>query len=55
MLVSSPREKLVEQAALNDLKSGRTLEESFLATVGRNEEATRKLSWLDGESGEVAE
>ena len=39
--------KLVEQAALDDIRRGGSLEERFLRTVGANEEAARKLSWLD--------
>ncbi len=39
--------KLVEQASLDDIRRGGSLEERFLLTVGANREATRKLSWLE--------
>jgi ABC-2 type transport system ATP-binding protein len=41
--------KLVEQAELNDLRQGSSLEEKFLEKVGADEEATHKLSWLHEE------
>jgi ABC-2 type transport system ATP-binding protein len=39
--------KLIEQASLDDIRRGGSLEERFLRTVGANEEAAKKLSWLD--------
>jgi ABC-2 type transport system ATP-binding protein len=39
--------KLVEQASLDDIRRGSSLEERFLETVGADPEATRKLSWLE--------
>ena len=42
--------KLVEQAELNDLRRGSSLEERFLEKVGADEEATHKLSWLHEET-----
>jgi len=39
--------KLVEQASLDDIRRGGSLEERFLVTVGADAEAARKLSWLD--------
>ncbi len=41
--------KLVEQAELNALRQGSSLEERFLEKVGADEEATHKLSWLHEE------
>ena len=41
--------KLVEQAALNELRRGSSLEERFLEKVGADEEATHRLSWLHEE------
>jgi ABC-2 type transport system ATP-binding protein len=41
--------KLVEQAELNALRRGSSLEERFLEKVGADEEATHKLSWLHEE------
>lgn len=38
--------KLVEQAELNELRRGSSLEERFLQKVGADEDATHKLSWL---------
>jgi len=43
--------KLVEQASLDELRQGSSLEERFLEKVGADREATRKLSWLDGLEG----
>jgi ABC-2 type transport system ATP-binding protein len=40
--------KLVEQAALEDLRQGNSLENRFLEKVGADEGATQKLSWLEG-------
>lgn len=42
--------KLVEQAELNALRRGSSLEERFLEKVGADEEATHKLSWLHEET-----
>ena len=39
--------RLVEQAALDDIRRGGTLEQRFLEKVGADTEATQKLSWLD--------
>lgn len=39
--------KLAEQASLDDIRQGTSLEERFLEKVGADEAATRKLSWLD--------
>ena len=39
--------KLVEQAALEDIRQGGSLEERFLERVGADEEATQKISWLE--------
>lgn len=39
--------KLVEQAALEDLRRGRSLEDRFLEVVGSDPDATRRLSWLE--------
>ena len=41
--------KLVEQARLDDIRKGSSLEEKFLETVGVDESATHKLSWLSEE------
>lgn len=41
--------KLVEQAELNALRRGSSLEERFLEKVGVDEEASHKLSWLHEE------
>lgn len=41
--------RLVEQAELNELRRGSSLEERFLEKVGADEEATHKLSWLHEE------
>ncbi len=41
--------KLVEQAGLDELRRGSTLEERFLEKVGADEAATHKLSWLSEE------
>jgi ABC-2 type transport system ATP-binding protein len=38
--------KLVDQAELNKLRMGTSLEERFLQKVGADEDATHKLSWL---------
>ncbi|HBI46419.1 MAG TPA: multidrug ABC transporter ATP-binding protein, partial [Planctomycetales bacterium] len=37
---------LVEQASLDALRQGGSLEERFLELAGADPEATRKLSWL---------
>ena len=42
--------KLVEQAELNALRRGSSLEERFFEKVGANEEAAHKLSWLHEET-----
>jgi ABC-2 type transport system ATP-binding protein len=39
--------KLVEQASLEEIRKGSSLEERFLERVGADPEATRKLSWLE--------
>lgn len=39
--------RLVEQASLDDIRRGSSLEQRFLEKVGADEGATRKLSWLD--------
>ncbi len=39
--------KLVEQAALEELRRGSALEDRFLEIVGSDPEATRKPSWLE--------
>lgn len=39
--------KLVEQASLDDLRKGSSLEDRFLEIVGNDAEATGKLSWLE--------
>ena len=39
--------KLVEQAALDELRQGSSLEERFLEKVGADPEVTQKLSWLE--------
>ena len=43
--------KLVEQASLEELRQGSSLEERFLEKVGANAEAMRSLSWLEGLHG----
>jgi ABC-2 type transport system ATP-binding protein len=40
---------LVEQASLESIRRGASLEDRFLEKAGADAEATRKLSWLDGE------
>lgn len=44
--------KLVEQSSLDELRGEMTLEECFLQKVGKSDEPTRKLSWLDGDTGQ---
>jgi ABC-2 type transport system ATP-binding protein len=39
---------LVEQASLEDLRQGSSLEARFLERAGGDPEATRKLTWLEG-------
>ena len=39
--------ELVEQASLEDIRQGSSLEERFLERVGADEDATQKLSWLE--------
>ena len=39
---------LVEQAALDAIRRGGSLEDRFLEKAGADAEATRKLSWLEG-------
>ncbi|HLQ79125.1 MAG TPA: ABC transporter ATP-binding protein [Terriglobia bacterium] len=39
--------KLVEQASLDDIRQGSSLEARFLETVGVDAEAAHKLSWLE--------
>jgi len=43
--------KLVEQASLDDIRQGSSLEQRFLEKVGADEEVTQKLSWLEGLEG----
>ena len=43
--------RLVEQASLDDIRQGGSLERRFLEKVGADEAATRKLSWLDEGAG----
>ena len=42
--------KLVEQAELNTLRKGSSLEQRFLEKVGADEEAIHRLSWLHEET-----
>ena len=42
--------RLVEQASLDDIRQGSSLEARFLEKVGADEAATHKLSWLDEEA-----
>jgi ABC-2 type transport system ATP-binding protein len=42
--------RLVEQASLDDIRQGGSLESRFLEKVGADEAATHKLSWLDEEA-----
>jgi len=42
--------RLVEQASLEEIRQGGSLESRFLEKVGADEAATRKLSWLDEEA-----
>ncbi len=42
--------RLVEQASLESIRQGGTLEDSFLEKVGADPEATRKLGWLEATS-----
>jgi len=39
---------LVEQASLDELRQGGSLEERFLENAGADPDATHKLSWLEG-------
>jgi ABC-2 type transport system ATP-binding protein len=39
--------QLVEQASLEDIRQGSSLEQRFLERVGADEDATQKLSWLE--------
>ncbi len=39
--------KLVEQASLDDIRQGSSLEECFLEKVGKGDEPRQKLSWLE--------
>jgi len=39
--------KLVEQASLDEIRRGGSLEQRFLEKVGADEEVTQKLSWLE--------
>jgi ABC-2 type transport system ATP-binding protein len=41
------RGTLVEQASLDDIRQGSSLEQRFLEKVGADEEVTQKLSWLE--------
>jgi ABC-2 type transport system ATP-binding protein len=40
--------RLVEQASLEEIRRGGSLEDRFLERAGADTEATRKLSWLEG-------
>src|SRR5687767_8641676 len=40
--------ELVEEASLDEIRQGISLEARFLAKVGADEDATQKLSWLEG-------
>ena len=42
--------RLVEQASLDEIRHGGSLEARFLEKVGADEAANRKLSWLDEEA-----
>ena len=44
--------KLVEQASLEEIRQGSSLEDRFLEKVGSTEDAHQKLSWLEGEAEE---
>lgn len=39
--------KLVEQASLDEIRRGSSLEQRFIEKVGHDEEAIQKLSWLE--------
>jgi ABC-2 type transport system ATP-binding protein len=39
--------RLVEQASLDDIRQGSSLEDRFLEKAGADPEATRKLTWLE--------
>ena len=39
--------RLVLQAPMDEIRQSGTLEERFLATVGNDQAATQKLSWLE--------
>lgn len=39
--------ELVEQASLEDIRQGSSLEERFLEKVGADEDVTQKISWLE--------
>ena len=43
--------RLVEQASLEEIRRGSSLEARFLEKVGADEAATRRLSWLDEVAG----
>ena len=47
--------KLVEQASLEEIRRGSSLESRFLEKVGADAEATRKLSWLEEAQAERLE
>jgi ABC-2 type transport system ATP-binding protein len=47
--------KLVEQASLEQIRQGSSLEDRFLEKVGSSQDAHQKLSWLEGASAELAE
>lgn len=42
--------QLVEQASLDTIRQGESLEECFLRKAGADQDATRKLNWLEGVS-----
>ena len=45
--------KLVEQTSLEELRRGSSLEQRSLERVGADREATRRLSWLDGDDSSI--
>jgi ABC-2 type transport system ATP-binding protein len=47
--------ELVEQASLADIRQGGSLEERFLQLAGAEAEATRKLTWLEGDLSELSQ
>jgi len=47
--------KLVEQASLEELRQGSSLEDRFLEKVGSTQDVSRTLSWLGGETGDTVD